>query len=147
MRRALGDVPVGDVMTRDPETVSVDLTVEELLDEHLMQKRWSSYPIVRNDGSAAGLVTLARVKGVPPEERGRTAVGDIACSIVDVPLTSADEPLIDLLPRMAGCTDGRALVVEDDQVVGILSPSDVMRHLERSELAAGGGGRPRVAGI
>lgn len=30
--------------------------------------------------------------------------------------------------------DGRALVVEDDRVVGLVSPTDVMRRMEVAEL-------------
>jgi hypothetical protein len=32
------------------------------------------------------------------------------------------------------CADGRALVVSDDQLVGIVSPSDVSRVVQRASL-------------
>lgn len=32
-----------------------------------------------------------------------------------------------LLPRLDGCTDGRALVMSEGHLVGIVSPSDISR--------------------
>lgn len=37
----------------------------------------------------------------------------------------------DLLPRLTGCADRRALVLSDGRLVGIVSPSDITRLLER----------------
>jgi CBS domain-containing protein len=77
-----------------------------------------------------GLVTLNRVREAPDERRHELTLADIACRPDEVPTARPDEPLVDLLPRMAGCSDGRAVVVDDaDRVVGIVSPSDVIRSI------------------
>jgi CBS domain-containing protein len=82
-----------------------------------------------------GLVTLNRIRAVPPERRATTKLIDIACRPDDVPTALPDEPLTDLLPRMAGCADGRAVVTDDRNVViGIVTASDVSRALQRAVL-------------
>ena len=74
-----------------------------------------------------GLITLNRMKTVPPEERASTSLRRAACPPEEIPLAAPDEPLDELLPRLSGCTDGRALVFDGDHLAGIVSPSDISR--------------------
>ncbi len=134
IRDRLRDLPVAQVMTQDPVTVPADLTVDELLDRHVFASRYSSFPVVDEEGHPAGLVTLNRIKELPPARRRELHVGEIACPVDEVPTARPDEPLAELLPRMAGCADGRALVVDDGRVVGIVSPTDIAHQLEVIDL-------------
>ena len=59
---------------------------------------------------------------------------DIACTGDELALASSDEPVTDLLPRLNQCADGRALVASDGQLVGIVSPSDISRAVQRASL-------------
>ena len=130
---ALGDVRVADIMSPQPETAPADLTVAELIDRHLWTSRHSAFPLV-DDGRPVGLVTLNRIKRVPPDRRATTTLRDISCARDELTLASPTEPVTDLLPRLNQCADGRALVVSDDQLVGIVSPSDVSRAVQRASL-------------
>lgn len=134
IRGALADVAVRDVMSSDPLSAPPDLSVEEFLDEFVFRHRFSAYPLL-DDGRLRGLVTLNRVRDVPRERRSAVTLADIACPPDDVPTARPGEPLADLLPRMSGCTDGRAIVMEDSAVVGIVSPSDIARRLEIADLS------------
>jgi Zn-dependent protease/CBS domain-containing protein len=131
---ALADVRVADVMTSQPTTAPASTTVDRFLDEYVFPNRYSTFPLTEDGDRPAGLVTLRRVKRVPEDERATTTVADVACPLDDIPVVEPDDPLAEVLPRMAGCTDGRALVVEDGRLVGLLSPTDVMRQLEVAEL-------------
>jgi CBS-domain-containing membrane protein len=51
----------------------------------------------------------------------------------EVPVAAPDEPLTDLLPRLGVETGGRALVLGRGRLVGIVSPLDITRVIERSE--------------
>jgi len=48
-----------------------------------------------------------------------------------------------VLPRIAACADGRAVVVADGQVVGILSPTDISRMLQVIDLWPPGTRQPQ----
>jgi CBS-domain-containing membrane protein len=86
-------------------------------------------------GRLVGLVTLNRVRDVPPEQRATTRLWDIACPPTEVPTGRPEEPVRDLLERMHGCADGRAMVVDDQgRVIGVVSPSDLARALELADL-------------
>lgn len=130
----LGDVRVREVMSPDPVSAPGSLRVDEFVDRFVFHHRFSAFPLVDDGGRPLGLVTLNRVKQVPWDRRTTTLVADIACPADEVPLADPDEPLADLLIRMAGCEDGRALVVDGGRVVGIVSPTDVARRLVMAEL-------------
>lgn len=129
LRDALRGVPVAAAMTRDPVTAPEDLTVAEILDGYVMATRHSAFPLRDRFGAITGLVTLNRLRGVPPERRGIVRVIEVACPIDEVTTARPDEPLVDLLPRLSECADGRVLVFDDDGLVGIVTPSDVTRLL------------------
>ncbi|MDQ6741796.1 MAG: CBS domain-containing protein, partial [Candidatus Dormibacteraeota bacterium] len=52
-----------------------------------------------------------------------------------------EDSLLTLIGRMGGCAEGRALVLKDGKLVGIVSPSDVSRAVQRSSA-----GRAQPAG-
>lgn len=130
---ALGGLRVADIMSAQPETAPADLTVAEFTDRHLWTSRHSAFPLVDN-GRPIGLVTLNRIRSVPPDRRATTTLRDVACARDDLTLASPDEPVTDLLPRLNRCADGRALVVSGDQLVGIVSPSDISRAVQRASV-------------
>ncbi|HSJ46054.1 MAG TPA: site-2 protease family protein [Euzebyales bacterium] len=130
---ALAGVRVADVMSPDPVTVPAEITVARFLDAYVFAHRHSTFPVT-DDGRLTGMVTLQRVKRIPVGRRAATPVGQVACPLADVPVARSDDALSDLLPRMTTATDGRALVVDGDRLVGLVSPSDVVRRLEIAAL-------------
>lgn len=133
MGSALRGIRVGEVMTPQPQTASGELTVADFVDNYLFAYRHTALPLTE-DGRPVGLVTLDRVRGVPSDQRGSTTLEAVACRADDLVLASPDEQLTDLLPRLSECADGRALVVADGNLVGIVSPSDISRAVQRGHL-------------
>ena len=83
------------------------------------------------DGQTVGLVTVHRVNQVPAGERGQTTLRDAACPVSEVARATPDEPVADVLPRLNACSEGRALVFDGSHLVGIVSPADISRAVER----------------
>jgi Zn-dependent protease/CBS domain-containing protein len=138
LRGALAGVRVRDVMTPDPVTVPAGTTVAHLLEDVLWRHHCSAFPVVDTSGAVTGLVTLRGLRAVPGDARGGTSVDAVAISGAQVARAAPDEPLLDLLERMAATADrsGRALVFSEGRLVGIVSPSDVNRALEIASLRA-----------
>lgn len=134
LRGALAGVRVRDVMTREPHPTPDWLTLDAFLEEHALRNRFSTFPAVDVDGRLTGLVTLTRIKAVPPERWRDTYVRDIARPLAELPTADPDEPMVELLGRLSGDPDGRALVVADGTLVGIISPTDVARAVEWTTL-------------
>jgi Zn-dependent protease/CBS domain-containing protein len=131
----LHGVRVADVMSDRLVVAQPGQTVAALVDEIVMRHRLSTYPLVDGSGRFAGLVTLNRIRQVAPEARATTFLRDMACPPQEVPTARPDEPLTDLLPRMSGCADGRAVVLDSDgRLLGLITPSDISRLIQTAEL-------------
>jgi Zn-dependent protease/CBS domain-containing protein len=131
LSQATHGMRVREVMTARPVTAEPDQTLVQFVTETVWAHRHSTYPLVDSEGRLIGLATLTRVRDVPDERRHELTLADIACRPDEVPTAGPDEPLDELLPRMAGCSDGRAVVVDDaNRVIGIVSPSDVSRAIQ-----------------
>lgn len=131
----LSGVRVRDVMSGPPVVADGSLPLDEFIDRLAMTHRFSSYPLVDPGGRLTGLVTLNRVRAVPPGRRTGTLLRDIACPPEEVPTARPDEPLLTLLPRMRGCSDGRAVVLDElGRVVGLVSATDISRAMQLGDL-------------
>src|SRR2546427_1643690 len=131
IRQALAGVHVAEVMTPDPVQASDALSVEDLLHTYVLGYRHSTFPVHDQAGSLTGLVTLSAVKKVSPDDRPKTAVREIRWPLDQVPQAARDDLIAGLLGRLGGCSDGRALVVDGGRLVGIVTPTDINRALQR----------------
>lgn len=133
---ALGGLRVRDIMSPEPEAAPADITVTEFIHHHLWTSRHSAFPLVEH-GRPVGLITVNRIREIPADRRPVTRLADVACRPDELTLASPHEPVTELLPRLHKCGDGRALVTEDGHLVGIVSPSDISRAIQRASLAGG----------
>lgn len=138
LRHALGGVTVADVMSPRPDTAPDWVSVTDLLEDHVLRFRHSSFPVSDRQGRVTGLVTLDDVKRVGPSERATTPVSGIATPLAQVTTVEASLPILELMSRLT--TDGRgqqrrALVIDHDpvrgeRIVGIVTPTDIARAVE-----------------
>jgi Zn-dependent protease len=134
-RAAIEGVRVMDVMTRDPIVVPRSLPVDRFIDDYVHRHRYGAYPVADEHGYIVGIVTLRAVRGVPRESWSRYRVTDIATPRDRVTAATPYTPVVDVIGAMnADGADGRVLVFDRDRLVGIISPSDVSRLLERVTL-------------
>ena len=129
IRNSLTGVRVGEAMSPNPVLVPSWITVQLLMEQYLMRSQFTSFPTHGLDGRIDGLVTLHNIRRVPPHQRSTRRASDVAVPIAQVPIAAPDDLLTDLLPRLGAQTEGRALVFENDQLVGIVSPRDIARVL------------------
>ncbi len=128
-RQALRGLRVGDLVVRDPVTARPDLTIGEFMDDIVWKARHTTYPVTDN-GHALGLLPFRCVAEVPRSEWEQRTVRDCMLPMDEVPVVSEDEALIDAAAELSDSDIHRALVVDGDRFVGILSATDVARALE-----------------
>ncbi|OBF10140.1 zinc metalloprotease [Mycobacterium sp. ACS4054] len=129
-------VRVADAMTARPHTAPGWITVDDFVQRYVLGDRHSAYPVVDRSGSVTGLITLRQLRDMAPGRRATATVGEVAQPLQDVPSGAPQEPLTALLERMAPAGPrSRALVFEGDEVVGIVTPTDVARLIEVYRLA------------
>ena len=135
-RHALAGVRVADVMSTDPHTGPGWFTVEAFIERYVLGNRYSAYPVEGFNGGIDGLITLMQLREVPRAERATTQVREVAVPLADVPTTTPDQPLTELLERLSPHTGGRALVFDNGRLVGIITPTDITRTIELRSLDA-----------
>jgi Zn-dependent protease/predicted transcriptional regulator len=134
VQAGLSGLRVADVMTPSPLALPQHLNIEQAVDAYLLPNRFSTFPVVTPDGRPLGLVTLQRIKQVPRDQWPVTSIQRVATPLEQVPVATPFEPLLEVLRRVQRSDESRVLVVHDGQVVGIVSPTDIARVLDRAPL-------------
>lgn len=125
--QALKRVGVDQLMTRAPVVLSPDLSLRQVVDHYLLRYPYGGYPVA--NGHLEGLLQVSAIRDVPAPAWDEKRVADVM-----VPLSAADgiRPGTDVataMQTMIRLGVGRLPVVEGEQIVGMLSQSDVMRYL------------------
>jgi hypothetical protein len=89
-----------------------------------------------------GAIAVGRIVGVVIRVQDRTALEVVACPMTQVPVAGPDGALSEFLPPLTFRTGGRALVFDNVALVGIVSPLDVSRAVERSAFSGSTTGMP-----
>jgi len=132
----LADVRVGDVMSRDCPTVDGNLNLRTFAEDHLMRTGRRCFVVVEN-GRYLGLVTINELKQVDSARWPFTTVAQIAVPFERVRTVSPDTPLKRALELMALEDINQLPVLSNDELVGVLSRSQVLQFLQtRAELKA-----------
>jgi CBS domain-containing protein len=132
IRQALSGIRVADLMTPNPVQAADTITVDDALHGYVLASRHSTFPTHDAGGRLSGLLTLTALKNVAPNARTTTLIKDVMCPLDSVAKASPTDPVTNLLGASDGCSEGRTLVVVDGRLVGIISPSDINRLLQRS---------------
>ncbi|RCV63479.1 Zn-dependent protease [Methanophagales archaeon] len=126
----LEGVKVRDVMTRDPNVVHVppDWTVNQLVDQ-MFRTKHMGYPVQESLTSPVqGVVTFADVRQIPASKRDSTKVEEIMNQgIISI---RSDADAFDALKLMGSSNIGRLIVMDNGQMLGIVSRTDLMRAIQ-----------------
>lgn len=132
VRHALGDLRVVDLMTRHPVTVDPSLTLGRFMDDVAWHTRFTTYPVVDARGDVLGLLTFQDVAAVARDRWDQERVADRMRGRDTIVLLQPDDRAADALDRLTASPVNRALVLEEDRLVGLLSISDTVRALQVS---------------
>lgn len=123
--QAFKGVPVAQIMSPDVHTVPPDLTLDRLMDKFYSYK-FGAFPVTEN-GNLRGMVTFHQLKEVPQEKWPWTRVYQIMIPASQLVRVFPQQDAVEVMMKMAAENIGRILVVEKDQLVGILSRTDMMK--------------------
>lgn len=131
VRNMLEGVGAREIMTENPDAISADVPLQELVEAHFLRKRHHAFPVIDAD-RPVGLVTLQHVKQVPRERWSGTKVRDVMTAAEGVTV-SPWESVSRVIEIMQEAGERRVLVVRDDRLVGLISASDVAAWLQHKE--------------
>jgi Zn-dependent protease len=131
--RLLRSVVAEDVMSRDLVAIPGHLTLQEAIDDYFLRYDHSAFPVAEA-GAIVGLLSLRRVRQVPPTERARRRVDEAMRSLSGMPTVDLHTPMNEVMRCFEESPDARVLVCGPGQrVEGILTAHDVARWLRRGE--------------
>ena len=128
-RRALEGEVVRRFMNPEPITVSPDMTIQEVVDGYVYRYHHKMYPVVSGDHGVTGCVTTSRIKVIPREKWNLKSVGEIALPCDRENTVRPDTDAIQALSLMNQTGNSRLMVMEGEELVGIISLKDLMAFL------------------
>jgi len=128
LRKSLEGVRVARFMKRDPITVSLSTSIEELVKNYIYHYHFKMYPVVEGT-HLKGVVTIRRVKQIPPEEWPARTVGEIAEECTTDNTIGPEADATKALEQMNRMGVSRLLVVDHGKLVGIITLKDMLTFL------------------
>jgi Zn-dependent protease/predicted transcriptional regulator len=130
----LRGVRVRDVMTHDCPTVHKDTTLQTFVEEQLLHMGQRCF-IVIDDGTIAGLITLAEVKEVAKERWPRTTVAEAMRPLARLRTVAPNLPASEALEIMGREDVNQLPVTSNSHLEGLISRGQLLRYLHtRAEL-------------
>jgi CBS domain-containing protein len=126
-----------EVMSRDCMVVPPDITVERLVNEHILSSGRRCFPVV-SGGHTEGLVTLSNVRSVPRDARKTTQVREAMTPLSKVKSVTPNEDLSTILQILSENDINQVPVVWENKVVGIVARDNLINFINtRNELQRG----------
>jgi Zn-dependent protease/CBS domain-containing protein len=130
LRQLLRGVEAEAVMASDLVRIPPELSLQEAVDDYFMRYDHGAFP-VEEHGTTVGLLTLRGVRRVPREQWPTRRVRDHMVPLNDQVVVAPEARMDGVVGKLQDGQANRVLVVEDGEVVGIITPSDLTRWLRR----------------
>lgn len=132
MRMLLEDVPASRLMTRDPDTIPGETTIDVAVNDYFMRHSYNAFPVTEN-GHVAGVLTMNKVRDVPADQRAATTAREVMEPLSEMCVVGSSDPVGDVVNKLMQGEVGRVIVKDNGDVVGLITPRDLVRWLERSQ--------------
>ena len=128
IRSALSGLRAEDIMARDCPTVPGQLTLADLVHEHILRTGRRCF-LVSQNGRLEGLVTLHQVKAVPQARWEDSFVVQAMTPIDRLYAVAPETPILDVLGGMEQHDVNQVPVTQDDRLLGMITRDHLLRVL------------------
>ena len=98
IRTGLEGVRAKEVMMRSPETVTSDLSLQILVDDYFLHRRYQAFPVTQNS-ELVGIISLNQVKETPREHWQKQTVAETMTPISDTVAVRPETPMTQVLQK------------------------------------------------
>lgn len=127
-RNVFHNVKVKDLMTKEPVVVSRSMSLEEFVYDYVYREHLKLYPVV-SFGKLIGCVSVAGTSRVPRDEWPNQTVGSVTEPCSPDTTIGPDESAEKALAVMHKTGNNRLLVIEGEQLVGVITLEDMLKLL------------------
>jgi Zn-dependent protease/CBS domain-containing protein len=136
-RTALAGARVADVMTPHPELAPGWSSVADFIDQ-AARSRQDAFPVTGPGGELVGIVLASQLARIPPHERSRLRLEQVALTVPPGYRAAPDDPAAPLAGRTPLGGEVVAVVLDQGRVTGLVTGSDLQHVLRRRRLTAAG---------
>jgi Zn-dependent protease/predicted transcriptional regulator len=129
IRKSLEGMRIEEVMTREVVTVPPDLPLANLVHDYFLRYAYRSFPVV-HEQRVLGLVLVTAVKDIPRKEQESRKVAEVMIPPSDSLVISPDASLAEALKRMSQDEVEQLLVMDRDQMVGLITKTGLLRFIQ-----------------
>jgi len=119
---------VKDLMVKNPVTVPRSISLEEFIRDYVYKHHFQAYPVL-SFGRLTGCIFVKQIASIPREEWTRNTVGAVALPCNEETTIGPEEDANKALEIMNRTGNSRLLVVNGDQLEGIISLKDMLALL------------------
>lgn len=129
LHQALEDVPVSRLMRTHVDTVGPDISMDELVRDHVMTSDQHAFP-VETGGVVQGLVSFGDLRKVPQADWARTSVGAVMTPLAELATLAPDADAEQALEELAQHDVEQVPVLDGNaHLLGVVRRQDLMRWL------------------
>ena len=128
IKTLLGAHLVADLMTAPAVTADPRDTLAGLVNQVMLAKRISFVPVVE-DGVLLGHIDTTVLTSIDREHWANTTVGDVFVGLDQDGCVAPDVPVFELFERISGTGQRKFMVVDGQHLRGVISLSDLTRHI------------------
>jgi len=128
MERSFRGKTVHHFMNTNPVTVPSHITLQEFVESFVYHYHYKMFPVVDSTG-ISGIITIRDVKAVPHEKWRHLVVGRLVQPQSPDNSISPDAPIKEALSKMSKSGLSRLLVIEQGELVGIVTLKDLLEFL------------------
>jgi Zn-dependent protease len=127
LSRLLAGHSVGEIMTRECPTLAPDVTLEQLVHDHILTTGRRYFPVAR-DGRIEGMLTLHHVKGIPNERWATTTAEQAMTPLAQLRIAHASDGLSNAMEEMTADGVNQLPVIDaaNGELAGVLARDNVL---------------------
>ncbi|MCS6897834.1 MAG: site-2 protease family protein, partial [Nitrospira sp.] len=130
IQQVLATVPVSELMVRTVMSLPPLSTLDQAVNGHFQIYGYGGFPVVDN-GRLVGLVTVRDIHAVPVALWSRRQIQDVMRPATPSLAVEPEAPVIQAMAQMAQGGWDRLVVIRNEEIVGLVTQSMIMRFLQR----------------
>ncbi len=129
LQEILSGIKVKDIMVSEMQTLDPTMSLDEAVDHYFLKYGFGGFPVM-DRGRFLGILTLKEVKNVPRQDWGRVKVSDVYVPHERRWEVSPEADVMKALELMIKEDKGRIIVVDRDQIVGLITRNGIARYVQ-----------------
>ncbi len=122
-------VKLRQIMSKEAISVQNDILIEQVIEDYFYKYNFVSFPVLEGS-TVKGMITLDTLKTITKEERKSKLASDITIPLSENLRVSETDSVSNAMDKIFSNSIGRVLVMDGDELVGIVSRSDILKYIK-----------------